>query len=32
LGEAAHKKGAVKNTWQDYVGRLLAEYARRLSQ
>jgi glycosyltransferase involved in cell wall biosynthesis len=30
LGEAAHKKGAVKNTWQDYSDRLLAEYARRL--
>jgi hypothetical protein len=25
------KKGAVRNTWQDYAGRLLAEYERRLS-
>jgi glycosyltransferase involved in cell wall biosynthesis len=31
MGEAAHKKGAVKNSWQDYGDRLLAEYARRLS-
>ena len=31
MGEAAHKKGAVKNTWQDYGDRLLAEYAKRLS-
>jgi glycosyltransferase involved in cell wall biosynthesis len=30
MGEAAHKKGAVRNTWQDYGDRLLAEYARRL--
>ncbi len=30
MGQAAHKKGAVKNTWQDYGDRLLAEYARRL--
>ena len=30
LGEAAHRKGAVRNTWQDYGDRLLAEYARRL--
>ncbi len=29
MGEAAYKKGAVKNTWQDYGDRLLAEYARR---
>ena len=26
LGEAAHKKGAVKNTWQDYGDRLLNAY------
>jgi glycosyltransferase involved in cell wall biosynthesis len=32
MGEAAHKKGAVKNTWQDYSDRLLAEYARRLNR
>jgi glycosyltransferase involved in cell wall biosynthesis len=32
MGEAAHKKGAVRNTWQDYGDRLLAEYARRLSR
>ena len=30
MGEAAHRKGAVKNTWQDYGDRLLAEYTRRL--
>jgi glycosyltransferase involved in cell wall biosynthesis len=30
MGEAAHKKGAVKNTWQDYGDRLLAEYQKRL--
>jgi glycosyltransferase involved in cell wall biosynthesis len=32
MGEAAHKKGAVRNTWQDYGDRLLAEYAKRLSR
>lgn len=31
MGEAAHRKGAVKNTWQDYGDRLLAEYAKRLN-
>jgi glycosyltransferase involved in cell wall biosynthesis len=31
LGEAAWKKGAERNTWQDYGDRLLAEYERRLS-
>ena len=31
MGEAAYKKGAVKNTWQDYGDRLLAEYSRRLN-
>ncbi|MEI7534799.1 MAG: glycosyltransferase family 4 protein [Verrucomicrobiae bacterium] len=30
LGEAAHRKGAIKNTWQDYGDRLLAEYGRRV--
>ena len=30
MGEAAHKKGAISNTWQDYGDRLLAEYQRRL--
>ena len=30
MGEAARKKGAMSNTWQDYGDRLLAEYARRL--
>jgi glycosyltransferase involved in cell wall biosynthesis len=30
MGEAAHQKGAVRNTWQDYGDRLLAEYERRL--
>jgi hypothetical protein len=32
LGEAAYKKGAVSNTWQDYGDRLLAEYGARLEQ
>jgi len=32
MGEAAHNKGAIKNTWQDYGDRLLAEYAKRLSR
>jgi glycosyltransferase involved in cell wall biosynthesis len=32
MGEAAFQRGAVKNTWQDYGDRLLAEYARRLSR
>ncbi|MDD5138887.1 MAG: glycosyltransferase family 4 protein [Verrucomicrobiales bacterium] len=31
MGEAAHKKGAVRNTWQDYADRLLSEYTRRLN-
>jgi glycosyltransferase involved in cell wall biosynthesis len=31
MGEAAVKKGAVKNTWQDYGDRLLAEYTKRLN-
>ena len=31
MGEAAHKKGAAKNTWQDYGDRLLEEYQRRLA-
>jgi glycosyltransferase involved in cell wall biosynthesis len=30
MGEAAYKKGAIRNTWQDYADRLLAEYAKRL--
>lgn len=32
MGEAAHKKGALRNTWQDYGDRLLAEYQKRLSR
>ena len=32
MGNAAYKKGAVQNTWQDYGDRLLAEYARRLAR
>jgi glycosyltransferase involved in cell wall biosynthesis len=32
MGAAAYKKGAVKNTWQDYGDRLLAEYQKRLSR
>ena len=31
MGEAAHRKGAASNTWQDYGDRLLAEYQRRLN-
>jgi len=31
MGEAAYLKGSVKNTWQDYGDRLLAEYGRRLN-
>jgi glycosyltransferase involved in cell wall biosynthesis len=30
MGEAAYQKGAVRNTWQDYGDRLLAEYQVRL--
>jgi glycosyltransferase involved in cell wall biosynthesis len=32
MGEAAFKKGAVSNTWQDYGDRLLAEFKRRLNK
>ncbi len=32
MGEAAHKKGAEKNTWQDYGDRLLDEYSARLAR
>ena len=32
MGDAAHKKGAARNTWQDYGDRLLVEYQRRLEQ
>jgi glycosyltransferase involved in cell wall biosynthesis len=32
MGEAAHKKGAMRNTWQDYGDRLLAEYEKFLSR
>jgi glycosyltransferase involved in cell wall biosynthesis len=32
MGEAAHKKGALKNTWQDYGDRLLAEFQRHLNK
>jgi glycosyltransferase involved in cell wall biosynthesis len=28
MGQSAHQKGAVANTWQDYSRRLLEEYAR----
>jgi hypothetical protein len=31
MGEAAYRKGAVRNTWQDYGDRLLAEYDRRVA-
>ena len=30
MGDNAHEKGAVRNTWLDYGDRLLAEYGRRL--
>jgi D-inositol-3-phosphate glycosyltransferase len=30
MGEAAYRKGAVGNTWQDYGDRLILEYERRL--
>jgi len=30
MGRAAHERATVRNTWQDYVDRLLAEYAARL--
>jgi glycosyltransferase involved in cell wall biosynthesis len=32
MGAAAHQKGAVRNTWQDYGDRLLAEYRARLNR
>ncbi|HEV2693897.1 MAG TPA: glycosyltransferase family 4 protein [Verrucomicrobiae bacterium] len=31
MGEAAYKKGALKNTWQDYGDRLLAAYSKHLN-
>ena len=32
MGEAAHRKATIRNTWQDYGDRLLAEYDRRLAR
>ena len=32
MGESSHRKGAVRNTWQDYGDRLLAEYQVRLNR
>lgn len=32
MGDAACRKGAERNTWQDYGNRLLEEYARRLKR
>jgi len=32
MGKAAYQKGAVRNTWQDYGDRLLAEYEARLQR
>jgi starch synthase len=32
MGDAAYLKGAVRNSWQDYADRLLAEYQIRLKQ
>jgi glycosyltransferase involved in cell wall biosynthesis len=31
MGDAAYRKGAARNTWQDYGDRLLVEYERRLA-
>jgi glycosyltransferase involved in cell wall biosynthesis len=31
MGEAAYRKAAIRNTWQDYGDRLLAEYERRVA-
>ena len=31
MGEAAYRKGAISNTWQDYGDRLLDEYKSRLA-
>jgi glycosyltransferase involved in cell wall biosynthesis len=31
MGEAAYRRGAISNTWQDYGDRLLAEYDKRLA-
>jgi glycosyltransferase involved in cell wall biosynthesis len=28
MGEASHSRGAIKNSWQDYGDRLLAEYTK----
>ncbi len=30
MGEAAYRKGSIRNSWQDYGDRLLQEYATRL--
>lgn len=30
MGEAAYRRGAVSNTWQDYGDRLITEYQRRI--
>jgi glycosyltransferase involved in cell wall biosynthesis len=32
MGDAARRRGAEGNTWQDYGDRLLAEYSRRLTK
>ena len=32
MGEAAYRKGALHNSWQDYGDRLLAEYQQRLEK
>ena len=32
MGDAAYEVGAVRNSWQDYGDRLLAEYERRLAR
>ncbi len=32
MGEAAYRRGAVRNTWQDYGDRLLTEYETRLNR
>ncbi len=32
MGEAAYRKGGLRNTWQDYGDRMLAEYDRRITK
>jgi glycosyltransferase involved in cell wall biosynthesis len=32
MGEAAYRKAGIRNSWQDYGDRLLAEYDRRVAR